>query len=296
MAERVFSIGGVIPNLITPFAAGGQVAWDAVERETAFLDHAGVDAISVGGCLSETSGFTADQLFRLCQAVRKGTTKPILAAILPDSEPEAMELLDAVCGAGADAVYVAQPHYLFQPSPESLISMFRRLRARVQVPVLVANLLNSAQMDLRSMQRLMEECVVDGIVQGAGNAHLLVDLLRLRPRVPVFSGVEDLHYVGLMLGAEGFVSDLATIFPAECVGLYRDVKQGNHDSARLRHEKLLRVWRLLDHPVEQLSRVRMALGAQRREVGAPRRPYAFTLGESSRHVADALLREGFTTA
>src|SRR5258708_24549372 len=45
----------------------------------------------------------------LCQAVRRSTTKPILAAILPDSEPEAMELLDAVCGAGANAVYTALP-------------------------------------------------------------------------------------------------------------------------------------------------------------------------------------------
>ena len=295
MAERVFTIGGVIPNLITPFAPGGQVAWDAVERETAFLDHAGVDGISVGGCLSETSGFTADELFRLCQAVRRSTTKPILAAILPDSEPEALELLDAVCGAGADAVYVAQPHYLFQPSPEALVSMFQRLRAHVQVPVLVANILNSAPVELGSMLRLMEERVVDGIVQ-AGNAHLLVDLLRLHPRVPVFSGVEDLHYVGLMLGAEGFVSDLATLFPVECVGMYRDVKEGNHKSARLRHEKLLRMWRVLEHPVEQLSRVRMALGAQHRDVGIPRRPYAFALAESARHVADALRREGFATA
>jgi dihydrodipicolinate synthase/N-acetylneuraminate lyase len=295
MAERMFSIGGVIPNLITPFAPGGQVAWGAVQRETAFLDHAGVDGISVGGCLSETSGFTANELFRLCQTVRGCTCKPILAAILPDSELEAMELLDAVCGAGADAVYVAQPHYLFQPGPESLVSMFRRLRARVQVPVLIANILNSAQVELATMLRMTEERVVDGIVQGAGNAHLLVDLLRLRPRVPVFSGVEDLHYVGLMLGAEGFVSDLATLFPVECVGLYRDVREGNHESARLRHEKLLRVWRVLDHPVEQLSRVRMALGAQRREVGVPRHPYAFALVESSRHVADALRREGLAT-
>ena len=75
-----------------------------------------------------------------------------------------MELLDAVCGAGANAVYVAQPHYLFQPATESLISMFRRLRARVQVPVLLANLLNSAQVELAAMLRMMEDRAVDGIV------------------------------------------------------------------------------------------------------------------------------------
>jgi 4-hydroxy-tetrahydrodipicolinate synthase len=293
MGGNHFSVRGVIPSLITPFTPDGDISWEEVEKNTGLLDRAGVDGICIGGCLSETAGGTSEELFRLCHTARVATRKPILASIFPDSEPEAIELLDAVCGAGADAVLVAQPHYLFQPEASALLAMFRRLSLRAPVPVLLANVLDSAQVSLETITRLIEEGVIDGIVQGARNAHLLVDLLRLKPRVPVFSNLEDLHYVGLVLGAEGVVSDLAAIFPEEYVGLYRDATAGNHEKARRQHEKLLRVWRVLDHPVEQLARVRLALGAQGRQAGPPRSPYALTSSESTAQVTAVLQREGF---
>jgi 4-hydroxy-tetrahydrodipicolinate synthase len=296
MSTRNFSVTGVIPSLITPFTSDGEIAWEYVEPEIALLDRAGVDGICVGGYLSETAGGTTEELFRLCHAARASSQKPILASIFPDSEPEAIDLLEAACGAGADAVLVAQPHYLFQPDPAALLSMFHRLSLRSKVPVLLANVLDSAQVSLVTITRLMEEHVIDGIVQGARNAHLLVDLLRLRPRVPVFSSLEDLHYVGLMLGAEGLVSDLAAIFPKECVELYRNFTAGNYEQARQRHEKLLRVWRALDHPVEQLVRVRLALSAQGRHAGPPRNPYSLESRESMPEVMALLRREGFATA
>jgi 4-hydroxy-tetrahydrodipicolinate synthase len=296
MSARNFSVRGVIPSLITPFNSDGEIAWESVEKEAALLDRAGVDGICIGGYLSETAGGTTEELFRLCRAFRASSQKPILASMFPDSEPEAIELLEAARGAGADAVLVAQPHYLFQPDPAALLSMFQRLSLRSKVPVLLANVLDSAQVSLKTITRLIEEHVIDGIVQGARNAHLLVDLLRLRPRVPVFSSLEDLHYIGLMLGAEGLVSDLAAIFPADCVELYRNVTAGNHERARRLHEKLLRVWRTLDHPVEQLVRVRLALMMQGRQAGPSRSPYALESPEATSQIFGILQREGFTTA
>jgi dihydrodipicolinate synthase/N-acetylneuraminate lyase len=297
MSNKTFSIRGVIPNLITPFNQEGDIVWDAVTREAQLLDRAGVDAICVGGCLSEVSGSPADELLQLCEVVGNSTKKPVIAAIFPDSEPEAIELLEAVARGGARAVVVAQPHYLFQPDPFSLIAMFRRFRDSSALPVLLGNFLHSAQLDLAIIGQLMEEDLIQGVVQGGGNAHLLVDLLRVHPRVPVFSGVEDLQYVGLILGADGMLSDLAGLLPAECVELHRAVQVGNHAAARIRHERLLRVWRVLEHPVELLSRVRFALLAQGRSAGMPRSPYSVVLGESAVAQVQAVLqREGIMAA
>jgi len=145
---------------------------------------------------------------------------------------------------------------------------------------------------LPAMRRLIDGGFIDGILPGGGNGHLMVDLLRLRPRVPVFSGLEDLHYVGLLLGAAGLTSDLAALFPAECAGLYRDFLGGNHEKARKRHERLLRLWRVINHSVEQLARVRFALSLQGRDVGAARSPFPELSPEAARHVTETLEREG----
>lgn len=292
MAVNDLSFCGVIPNLITPFHPGGDVDWDAVKRETELLDQAGVDGICVGAYLSETSGSTAEELFRLCQSVRNSTRKPVLAVILPDSEPEAVLFLDSVTSAGADAVLIAQPHYLFQPDSASLLSMFERLRAHARTPILLANLLRSAQVDLSTFQSLQQNGLIDGVLQAGGDAHLLVDLLRIPARKPVFSGVEDLHLIALILGANGLISDLATVFPEECVALHRYVRSGNHETARTIHERLLRLWRMLDHPAEQLSRVRLALAMRGRNVGEPRSPYSNLSPGSAGEVARVLRAEG----
>jgi 4-hydroxy-tetrahydrodipicolinate synthase len=291
MSSRNLSVRGVIPNLIIPFAQDGHVLMDAVSREITYLDRTDVDAFSIGAFNSETAGSTAEELFRVCETARRHTRKPLLATILPDSELEAVELLDAVINAGVDAVLVAQPHYLFQPGGASLTKMFERLRARTNSPILLANLVASALVDLDTITRMVDGSLVDGILQG-GDAHQLVDLLRLHPGVPIFCGIEDLHLVALLLGGAGLISGLATVFPTECVALYQDFAKKNYEAAREKHERLLRLWHVLDHPVEQLSRVRVALAAQGRDVGSPRSPYSVIAEESSLEVRRALTREG----
>ena len=140
------------------------------------------------------------------------------------------------------------------------------------------------------MIALMSEGWLDGVHQAGGNAHLLADVLRLNPRVPVWTGVEDLIYLALLLGAEGAISALAAVFPEDCVALYEATKEGDSTRAREIHEKLNRLWRVLDHPVEFLSRIKWALTLQHREAGVPRSPYNVISGESQLILREALER------
>lgn len=295
MSIRQLAVEGVIPNLIVPFTPDGNIAWDGIGHEISFLERAGVDGISVGAFGSETAGSAPHELFRICEIARRHTRKPLIATILPDSEAEAIYLLEAVMSAGVDAVFVAQPHYLFQPDSASLLRMFERLRTRTATPLGLANLLMSAPVDLQTMTRMIDDSLVDGVLQAGSDAHLMVDLLGTHPRVPVFSGMEDLHYMALLLGSAGLISGLATLFPAECVALYRNWKTHNYESVRERSESLLRLWRVLDHPVQQLSRIRLALAAQGRDLGPPRSPYAVRDRESVAEIAGVLAREGMAT-
>jgi 4-hydroxy-tetrahydrodipicolinate synthase len=242
--------------------------------------------------MSETEGSTPEELGRMCEAVSRRAAKPVVAMIYPDTQPEAAELARAVDAGGVQALFVAQPHYLCQPGPVGLAEMFADVRSKTRLPVLLANCQRNAMVDVRTMEQLIQKGAVDGILLGGDGAHLMVDLLCLRLSVPVLSAMEDLHYVSLLLGARGIVSDLAAVFPVEMAALYRAWREGNYASARNCHERLVRLWRVLDYPSEQRARLRAALAGLGRKVGEARSPYNLASAEISRQVQAVIEREG----
>lgn len=288
-------IDGVIASVVTPFTPNGEVDVDRLQSEVSLLDNSAVDGLCVGGLLSGAAGALPDELRSLTAIVRKGTRKPVFAIILPDVITEAREMLQAVTDAGADAVLAAQPHYLCQPGEAGLIEMFEQLRKQARLPLLMADCFPEAKIGVKTTRHLIAEGLIDGVLQAA-DAHALVDLLCLHPKLPVYCGLEDLHYVALILGANGSISDLASVFPGELPEIYRAFKAGKHEDARTHHERLARLWRLLSPAAERESRVRSALAAQGREVGVARSPYNFLGNDIGQHIKSVLQREGVVGA
>jgi 4-hydroxy-tetrahydrodipicolinate synthase len=290
MNTRDFKLRGIIPAMVTPFDERGRVELGLLRRETEFLSRTGVHGLCVGGVSSEMAGSRPEELELLCKTVVSATDKPVIAGIFPDCNTEALELANAAVSAGCMALLVAPPHYLFSPDCEGLREMFAVLRKQVPVPLLLSNSIQTAQVELSTIESLMSEGWVDGVHQAGGNAHLLADVLRLNPRVPVWTGVEDLIYMAFLLGAEGAISVLAAVFPEDCVALYEATKTGNSMRAREVHEKLNNLWHALDHPVEYLSRMKWALALRQRAAGVPRSPYNVMSGESQLILRKALER------
>lgn len=285
-------VEGVIAGIITPFAADGSVALEELREETAVLSRSPVDSLCVGSLLGDLEGAPPEEFFSVCEMVCRHSRKPVMAMIAPDSRPEAIELARAAESGGVRALLVAQPHYLCQPDPEGFSEMLARLRRETRLTLLLANCQRNAMIGLAAMRQLIGDGAVDGVLLGGDGAHLMVDLLCARPAVPVLSAMEDLHYVNLLLGASGIVSDLAAVCPGEAAGLYRAFREGNHDRARLCHERLVRLWRVFDHPSEQRARLRSALMSQGRKVGPPRSPYNVSCLDSQGEIRAAIDREG----
>jgi 4-hydroxy-tetrahydrodipicolinate synthase len=292
MQSRNFKIQGIIPVMVTPFDTDGWTELDALRREAEFLSGTGVQALCVGGSISETAGSEPEEIHLLCKTVISATDKPVIAGIFPDCNTEAFDLAEAAVSAGCLALLVAPPHYLFSPDCDGLLQMFGALRERVTVPLLLSNSIQAAQLDLSSIIALANEELVDGVHQAGGNAHLLADVLHLSPRVPVYTGVEDLIYMAFLLGAEGAISALATVFPEDCVALYKANREGDSTRAREIQEKLNRLWHVLDHPVELLSRIKLALTLRGRPAGVPRSPYNVMSDNGQRLLREALEKRG----
>jgi len=285
-----FAIRGVIPAVLTPFAQDGALDTALLQAEVAALDSAGVDAFCIGSVVGETVGSAPAEFGRICGAASAATRKPVLAAIYPDSTVEGLHLADAAVSAGAAAVLLAQPHYLFQPDVYGLEELFLALRRYVRVPLLLSNSVCSAPVPLAGIQRLAESGLIDGVHQ-ACDAHLLADLLCVQPRLPVLGGIDDLMYIAFLLGAEGAMTSLAAVFPDDSVSLYAAVRGQEYERARRIHEKLTRVWRSLNYPDDLLARLKFASAAQGRPAGIPRSPYDALPPSAQAEVTAALAAE-----
>ena len=282
---------GVIASLITPFTLNGEVDADRLRSEVALLDQSPVDALCVGGLLSGVAGALPEELASITAIVHKASKKPLFTMVLPDVTQEALEMVRAVVDGGGDAVLVAQPHYLCQPGEAGLVEMFASLRSAVHIPLLLADCFPESKIGLKTMRHLIDKQLIDGVLQAA-DAHGLVDLLCLHPNVPVYCGVEDLHYVALLVGAYGSISDLGSVFPNELSAIHRAFKRGEHEVARQHHERLVRLWRVLSPAAERESRVRAALAAQGRDVGFARSPYNYLAEGIGGVIKSALQAEG----
>ena len=294
MHSKPIAIHGVIADLIIPYSTDRTVDWDCLRREVHLLNDCGVHGLSVGGAFGGTLGASAEELASLCEEVRRSAKGPLCACVFPDTTLEALEMVRAVSDAGADWIAVAQPHYLSQPNLDGVIEMFAKLRGATRRPLIVADSLPSYVLGVQPIEALVTRKLVDGVFESA-DVHVLVDLLCLDLGIPVYSGVEDLHYLALILGADGVISNFATVCPQECVQLYAAVQEENHTSARKIHEQLVRLWRSLNWGVEQEARIRSALSLRGRRVGPAPSPYDALPPEAARQIGNALREEGLAS-
>lgn len=295
MVQKVSLTSGVIASVVVPFAPNGEVDEDQLRAEVKRIDESDVDGLCAGGLLSGTAGAPPEQLHTLCTSIRRASRKPLFALVLPDVTVEALELTRAVADGGAEAILVAQPHYLCQPGEAGLVEMFAELNRLVSCPLLLADCFAEAKVDLKTTSALINNGLVEGVLQ-AVDIHSLVDLLCLHPGVRVYSGIEDLHYVAFLLGAQGTISDLAAAVPGELCDLYRSFRSGAHERTRFHHERLVRLWHVLSLTAEREARLRSAMIAQGRKVGRAPSPYGELPGEVAREIAHALQAEGLTVA
>lgn len=282
---------GIITSLIIPFGDDGSIDWNILREEVLALDKPEIAGLCVGGLLSGTIGGEAEETDALCSAVRAASSKPLFAMIYPDTELEALEMGRAAREGGADALLVAPPHYLSQPTELGLRGAFTALRKELRCAVLLADCFPHAAVEASVIGNLASEGVIDGVFEAA-NAHTLIDLLLLPSAPPIYSGIEDLHYIFFMLGVHGIVSDLSAVFPEEIAAIHRAYSSADHAQARLQQDRMVRAWHVLNHASERQARLRSAFEARGFPVGLPRSPYGHLDEDARRSVAEMCKREG----
>lgn len=266
---------GIIPPLVTPFTADGEIDERAFRAQARFMLAKGAHGVCVGGSTGEGHTLERDEMRRLVAAAQEevGGRIPVLAGLIVNSTREAVASARAVADLGIAGLQVTPVHYLFKPDDAATLAHFRAITEASPLPVVIYNVIpwNYLRPDL--LIRLMTELPgVIGVKQSQGDMKLLADLLiGLPPGKLLFTAVDALLYPSFALGAHGAIAANPAAVPGVCVALWNAVARGDHGRAKLIHEALLRFWNTIAGD-NLPACVKYALERQGVAAGLPRAP------------------------
>jgi 4-hydroxy-tetrahydrodipicolinate synthase len=274
-------IQGIIPPLVTPFAAEGHIDEQAHRAEVRYMiESARIHGLAVGGSTGEghtLSVAETRQLSAWTLEEAKGRV-PVITGIIADSTRAAVERAKAVADLGVAALQVTPVHYVFRPDDDSMLRFFETVATESGLPVIIYNVVPQSYLLPPLLVRILKDVPgVIGVKQSASDMKALADLLLLireagiENRVRILSAVDALLYPSFQLGSHGAVAAILTAVPEWCVELWDAVQAGDHARALRLHTNLLRLWNAIDAP-NLPANVRAVMELRGRPGGAPRSP------------------------
>ncbi len=291
MSESAW-LRGIIPPMVTPFAADETLDEATLQREVRWLiEEARIHGLAVGGSTGEGHTLGTDEL-RSCAGAALDAAAgrvPVIAGVIVDSTRQALEKAQALADLELAALQVTPVHYLFRPDDESMFRHFATLAEAARQPVIIYNVVPWSYCSPALLARMLRE--IDGVIgvkQSAGDMKLLADLLLLAGNDgAILSAVDALLYPSFCLGAHGAIAALLSAAPERCVALWDAVCEGRHEDAMIQHRWLLQLWNALEGD-NLPANVKTALALQGRPAGRPRAPMQSSTADQRAAIGEAL--------
>lgn len=234
---------GAYTALITPFAEGGAVDYDAFR---ALIDRqitGGVDGIVPVGTTGESPTLEMAEHKRVIEVAieaAQGRVK-VIAGTGGNSTAEALELTKFAADAGADGTLQVTPYYN-KPSNEGL---FRHLSiiADLGLPVVLYNVpgRSAKALDIDLVARLAEHPNITTIKEAGGDVNR-VSQTRQACDIEIVSGDDGMTLPMMAVGAVGVISVASNIIPDQVSAMVHAALEKRWDDARADHHRLFRLF------------------------------------------------------
>jgi len=275
-------LNGIIPPIVTPFTADGEIDEQAFRGVVRFMLKKKVHGVCVGGSSGEGHTYTADEFKRLMEITVEEVQGriPVVAGIIVNSTRDAIARARSIEHLKVDALQVTPVHYVFKPDDDATYKHFKALTEATKIPVIIYNVVPWNYLSPVLLVRIMKDMPgVIGVKQSAGDLKLMADLLiNLPAGKKVYSAVDALLYPSFALGAHGTIAANPAAVPGVCVNLWNAVQAGDHKQAREIHEALLRFWNTI--AFDNLpANIKTSIALQGCPTGLPRMPMPATSAE-----------------
>jgi 4-hydroxy-tetrahydrodipicolinate synthase len=239
---------GVYVALVTPFAADGTVALDAVEslcRESLDGGCAGIVALGTTG---EAPALDADEqraVIGVCARVCDEHDAQLIVGAGTNSTAKTIAAVEALADTpSVDAALIVVPYYV-RPSEAGIVAHFRAVAAASPVPLLVYNIpiRTGRNLGAAGLLELASHPKIVGMKQAVGA--LDTDTLEILAHAPgdfsLLGGDDAFFFPTVLMGGAGGISAAANLCPARFAAMIDCGLAGKVDDGRAHAEALLPV-------------------------------------------------------
>lgn len=225
---------GVFPAVTTKFTADDRLDRAEMERCFGLMIEAGCDGLIVAGSLGEGPMLSADEkleVLEIAQGAAGG--RPVLMTVNEAATRDGMALAKRAAGAGADGLMVV-PSPIYHTNPDETVATLKAVAGAGGLPVMIYSNRIAYRVDVtvEVMQALADDPLFVAVKESSDDIRRSIDVLNaFGDRFDLFTGVDNLAFEALSVGAIGWVAGLVTAFPRETVAIYQLMKQGRRDEA-----------------------------------------------------------------
>jgi 4-hydroxy-tetrahydrodipicolinate synthase len=230
--------------IVTPFLPSEAIDFDAFERILEYTISGGVDYIVLFGTTGESPTVSKQEKKALIEFTVKKLRKrvPLVLGIGGNVTSEVVLTIHGMPMKGIDGILSVCPYYN-KPQQEGIYRHFKTIAEASPVPVILYTVpgRTSSNIAASTTLRLAEDCPnIAGIKEASANFEQIFQLIKNKPEdFLIISGDDNLTLPLLAAGAHGVISVTANAYPKEFSQMVRSALQGDLDSARQLHYKLL---------------------------------------------------------
>jgi 4-hydroxy-tetrahydrodipicolinate synthase len=233
---------GTLTALVTPFWRQ-EIAYDDLRALVEFQIKAGIDGLVPVGSTGESTTLSHEEHMEVVRCVIETARRrvPVVAGTGSNSTREALTLVKAAHGAGADAMLVVAPYYN-RPTQEGLFRHFSAVAEATDRPIVLYSIPSrcGVEISVRVVERLRAKYPHVRYIKEAGGTVDRVDQLKqaMGRDLVVLSGDDALTLPFMAVGAEGVISVASNLLPRALVKLTHLVLAGDYGQATRLHRRL----------------------------------------------------------
>src|SRR5918994_500093 len=225
---------GVFPAVTTKFTEDDRLDHAEMERCFVLQMEAGCDGIIVAGSLGEGPMLSHDEKLEVMATAQKvAGGKPVLMTVNEAATRDGATLARRAAKAGADGLMVV-PSPIYHTNPQETVATLKAVAAAGGLPVMSYSNRLAYRVDVTVdvMEELAPDPLFVAVKESSDDIRRSTEIInRFGDRFDLFTGVDNLAFEALSVGAIGWVAGLVTAFPRETVAIYQLMKQGRREEA-----------------------------------------------------------------
>jgi len=225
---------GVMPAVTSKFKEDGSLDHDEMRRCFAIQVEAGCDGLIVCGSLGEGSMLSPGERLEVLAAARDvAGRRPVLMTVAEAATRDAGAMGRKAAKAGADGLMVV-PSPIYHTDRRETVATLRAVAEAADLPIMIYSNRIAYRVDVTP--EIMEDLANDkrfvAVKESSDDIRRTTEIFnKLGDRYDVFTGVDNLAFEALALGAVGWVAGLGCAFPEETVAVYRLMTAGRQAEA-----------------------------------------------------------------